>query len=78
MQSHGNYSGWHAGKLAPNWEGPYRVIAIAGARAYSLKDMEERLLPWPWYVHNLKNFYHCLYKVCVMYSEMKLFMRYCK
>ena len=30
-----------AGKLAPNWEGPYRVTAIAGAYAYYVEDMEE-------------------------------------
>lgn len=34
-----------AGKLAPNWEGPYRVVAIARAEAYYLEDMEERPLP---------------------------------
>ena len=30
-----------AGKLAPNWEGPYRVTTIAGAHAYYVEDMEE-------------------------------------
>ena len=35
----------NAGKLAPNWEGPYRVTATGGAGAYYLEDMEERLLP---------------------------------
>ena len=34
-----------AKKLAPNWEGPYRVTAIAGAGAYCLENMEERPLP---------------------------------
>ena len=45
-------------KLAPNWEGLYRVTAIAGAGAYNLKDIEERLLPRSWNVQNLRKFYH--------------------
>ena len=36
---------WSAGKLAPNWEGPYRMTATAGMWAYYLEDMEERSLP---------------------------------
>jgi len=48
-------NGW---KLAPTWEGSYRVTAIAGAEAYYLKDLSERPLPRPWNVHNLKRFYH--------------------
>ena len=48
----------NARKLALNWEGQYRVIAIAGAGAYYLKDMEERPLPQPWNVQNLRTFYH--------------------
>ena len=47
-----------AGKLAPNWEGPYRVTTIAGARAYYVEDMEEWPLPRPWNVQNLKKFYY--------------------
>ncbi|XP_075670444.1 uncharacterized protein LOC142640256 [Castanea sativa] len=35
----------NARKLAPNWEGPYRVIAIVSAGVYYLEDMEERPLP---------------------------------
>lgn len=34
-----------ARKLAPNWEGPYRVTTIAGTGAYYLEDMNERPLP---------------------------------
>ena len=48
----------NAGKLAPTWEGPYRVTAIASARAYYLEDLDERPIPWPWNAHNLKKFYH--------------------
>ena len=54
----GNAQDVNAGKLAPTWEGPYRVTAIAGARAYYLEDMEERPLPRPWNVQNLKKFYY--------------------
>ena len=47
-----------AEKLAPNCQGPYRVTSIAGAGAYYLEDLDERPLPWPWNVRNLKIFYH--------------------
>ena len=53
----GSIKDWSAGKLAPNWDGPYRVIAIAGMGAYYLEDMEERSLPQPWNVFNLKKYY---------------------
>ena len=43
-------------KLAPTWEGPYRVTAIAGAGAYYLEDLDERPLPRPWKFYNLKKF----------------------
>ena len=52
----GNMQDANAGKLVPTWEGPYRVTAIAGARAYYLECMDERPLPRPWNVHNLKIF----------------------
>ena len=45
-------------KLAPTWEGPYRITAIFGAGAYYLEDLDARPLPRPWNVYNLKNFYH--------------------
>ena len=35
----------NAGKLAPTWEGPYRVTAITGATAYYLEDLDKRPLP---------------------------------
>ena len=54
----GNMRDMNAGKLAPTWEGPYRVTAIAGAGAYYLEDLDERPLPRPWNVRNLKKFYH--------------------
>ena len=64
----GNMRDKNAGKLAPTWEGPYRVTAIAGVGAYYLEDLNERPyyvedlnerpFPRPWNVHNLKKFYH--------------------
>jgi len=35
----------NASKLAPNWERPYQVTAMAKAGAYSLEDVKERPLP---------------------------------
>jgi len=48
----------NARKLAPTWEGPYRVITIAGTGAYYLEELDEKPLPGLWNVHNLKKFYH--------------------
>jgi len=47
----------NARKLAQTWEGLYRIIVIAGARAYYLEDMDETPLPQLWNVHNFKKFY---------------------
>lgn len=41
----GSMKDHNAGKLALNWEKPYRVTAMAGAGAYYLEDMEERPCP---------------------------------
>lgn len=46
-----------AGQLALNWEGPYRVTAKARMGAYYLEYLEERPLPQPWNVYNLKKYY---------------------
>lgn len=54
----GNMRDTNFGKLAQTWEGPYRVTAIAGVGAYYLEDLDERPLPRPWNVHNLRKFYH--------------------
>ena len=54
----GNTQDINVGKLVPTWEGPYIVIAIAGAMAYYLEDLDERPFPRPWNAHNLKKFYH--------------------
>ena len=53
----GNMRDSNARKLAPTWEEPYRVTSIAGAGTYYLEDLDERLLPQPWNVRNLKKFY---------------------
>ena len=54
----GNMWDTNVGKLEPTGEGPYMVTTIAGARAYYLEDIDERPLPQPSNVHNLKKFYH--------------------
>uniref|UniRef100_A0A2N9J642 Uncharacterized protein n=1 Tax=Fagus sylvatica TaxID=28930 RepID=A0A2N9J642_FAGSY len=45
------------GKLAPNWEGPYRVIEIHRRGTYHLEAMDGRRLPHPWNVEHLKKYY---------------------
>ena len=46
------------GKLRPNWEGPYRITSVAGIGAYFLEDLDERVIPRPWNVKNLKMYYY--------------------
>ena len=46
------------GKLGPNWEGPYRITSMAGIGAYFLEDLDERVIPRPWNVKNLKRYYY--------------------
>ena len=43
----GNMRDTNAGKLAPIWEGPYRVTVIVGIGAYYLECLDERPLPRP-------------------------------
>jgi hypothetical protein len=42
----------HEGKLAPNWEGPYRVRGETGGGAYHLETLLGKELPRTW---NAKN-----------------------
>ena len=48
----------NARKLAQTWEGPYRITTIVGTGAYYLEGLNERPLPRPWNIHDLKKFYH--------------------
>ena len=45
-------------KLGPNWEGPYRIISVAGIGTYFLEDLDEHIIPHPWNVNNLKIYYY--------------------
>nr|XP_009383140.1 PREDICTED: uncharacterized protein LOC103970956 [Musa acuminata subsp. malaccensis] len=45
------------GKLAPNWEGPYRVIEVIRVGAYRLATMQGHALPKTWNSQNLKRFF---------------------
>ena len=45
-------------KLGPNWEGPYRIISIAGIGAYYLEDLNENVVLCPWNVNNLCRYYY--------------------
>ena len=46
------------GKLGPNWEGPFRITSVAGIDAYYLEDLNEKAVPCPWNVNNLKMYYY--------------------
>ncbi|XP_016164665.1 uncharacterized protein LOC107607204 [Arachis ipaensis] len=45
------------GKLAANWEGPYRVTQVLGNGAYKLETLTGTVLPNTWNVASLKKFY---------------------
>ena len=45
------------GKLAANWEGPYRVHAKTGTRAYYLEKLNGEQLARPWNTEKLKQCY---------------------
>ena len=46
------------GKLRPNWEGTYRITSVAGIGAYFLEDLDEKAVPRPWNVNNLRRYYY--------------------
>ena len=46
------------GKLGPSWEGPYRITSVAKIGAYYLEDLDERVVPRPWNVNNLRRYYY--------------------
>ncbi|KAK3005034.1 hypothetical protein RJ639_016773 [Escallonia herrerae] len=45
------------GKLAPNWEGPYRVVKLAGPGAYHLEHIDGKAIPRMWNAANLRRYY---------------------
>ena len=45
------------GKLSPNWEGPYKVVSLAGAGSYRLEDLEGKPIPRPWNTCNLRKYF---------------------
>lgn len=45
---------WAAGKLGPNWEGPYRIDRARGAEADYLESMDGKKRQRPWNAINLK------------------------
>jgi hypothetical protein len=45
------------GKLAPNWEGPYRIQEAFGGGAYRLETLKGETLPRAWNVVNLRFYY---------------------
>nr|XP_025617051.1 uncharacterized protein LOC112709377 [Arachis hypogaea] len=45
------------GKLAANWEGPYRVKEVIGRGAYKLERLNGKEVPRTWNADNLRRFY---------------------
>ena len=46
------------GKLGPNLEGLYRITLVARIGAYYLEDLEEKVVPRPWNINNLRKYYY--------------------
>jgi hypothetical protein len=46
-----------AGKLAPNWEGPYKVISCKRPGAYYLEDLVAKVILRPWNAEHLKRYF---------------------
>ena len=46
------------GKLGLNWEGPFRITSVVGIGVYYLEDLDEKAVPRPWNVNNLKRYYY--------------------
>ena len=46
------------GKLGPNWKGPLRITSVVGIGAYYLEHLDEKAVPRPWNVNNLKRYYY--------------------
>ena len=46
------------GKLGLNWEGPFRITSVVGISAYYSEDLDEKVVPHPWNVNNLKMYYY--------------------
>ncbi|KAK3020028.1 hypothetical protein RJ639_004988 [Escallonia herrerae] len=45
------------GKLAPNWEDPYKVVKLGGLGAYHLETMDGKEIPRTWNATNLRRYY---------------------
>jgi hypothetical protein len=44
-------------KLAPNWEGPFRVREVFDGGAYRLETLRGEMMPRTWNVSNLRFYY---------------------
>ena len=45
------------GKLAANWEGPYKIIEVLGKGTYKLFTLSKSQVPRSWNSLNLRKFY---------------------
>lgn len=45
------------GKLAPNWEGTYRVVSKTGKGAYKLETLDKKSIPRTWNATKLRKYF---------------------
>ena len=48
---------WIKGKLAPNWDGPFRVIKNLGNGAYQLSELSGKEVSLAWNVAKLRKYF---------------------
>jgi len=53
----------NVGKLGPNWEGPYTVVARGGNGSYTLVDQDRETLRKQWNSFYLKRYYAWFYYI---------------
>ncbi|XP_075642022.1 uncharacterized protein LOC142613527 [Castanea sativa] len=63
------------GKLGPTWEGPYRIISVAGIGAYRLADLDEKVVQRPWNINNLRRYIHTNLTVCYCTLDITVSIR---
>jgi hypothetical protein len=52
-----NQKDFEEGKLAANWDGPFRIRMKIGTGAYRLEDLHQNAIPRTWNAKKLKKYY---------------------
>ena len=69
------YNASEEGKLAPNWERPFRVKLNLSKGAYKLEMIDGKPIPRTWNNTHLRGYYVQVYMLLILCNEMKLFSK---